>query len=57
MRNRRLLGVRQREGEWPGVSAESVAVLEGRIARTAASRELSLVEQPTYKRRWYRPVE
>ena len=26
-----------------------------RLERTAASRELSLLEQPTHKRRWYRP--
>jgi hypothetical protein len=31
------------------------AVTEARLARTAASRELGLLEQPTYKRRWYRP--
>ncbi len=31
------------------------AIVEDRLARTAASRELGLVEQPTYKRRWYKP--
>ncbi|WP_437960322.1 BREX-2 system adenine-specific DNA-methyltransferase PglX [Sorangium sp. So ce119] len=30
-------------------------IVESRLERTAASRELSLLEQPTYKRRWYRP--
>lgn len=30
-------------------------IVEDRLARTAASRELGLVEQPTYKRRWYKP--
>jgi methylase of polypeptide subunit release factors len=30
-------------------------IVEARLARTAASRELSLLEQPTYKRRWYKP--
>ena len=38
-----------------GLSRAAVAVLEARLARTAASRDLALVEQPTYKRRWYRP--
>lgn len=31
------------------------AVTEARLARTASSRELGLLEQPTHKRRWYRP--
>lgn len=31
------------------------AVIEARLDRTQASRELALLEQPTYKRRWYRP--
>lgn len=31
------------------------AVTEARLARTSSSRELGLLEQPTYKRRWYRP--
>jgi hypothetical protein len=35
--------------------SDAAAILEARLARTAASRDLSLVEQPTYKRRWYRP--
>ena len=30
-------------------------IVEARLARTAASRELALLEQPTYKRRWYKP--
>jgi SAM-dependent methyltransferase len=30
-------------------------IVEARLARTAASRSLALIEQPTYKRRWYRP--
>jgi hypothetical protein len=37
------------------VDADERAVVASRIERTAASRWLSLVEQPTYKRRWYRP--
>jgi hypothetical protein len=31
------------------------AIVEARLERTQASRELALLEQPTYKRRWYRP--
>lgn len=31
------------------------AVTDARLARTTESRELSLLEQPAYKRRWYRP--
>jgi hypothetical protein len=31
------------------------AIIEARLERTQASRELALLEQPTYKRRWYRP--
>jgi hypothetical protein len=31
------------------------AIIAARIERTAASKSLSLIEQPTYKRRWYRP--
>ncbi|MBI4699813.1 MAG: BREX-2 system adenine-specific DNA-methyltransferase PglX [Deltaproteobacteria bacterium] len=31
------------------------AIIASRIERTAASKWLGLVEQPTYKRRWYRP--
>jgi hypothetical protein len=30
-------------------------VVEGRMERTAACRELELLEQPIYKRRWYKP--
>lgn len=30
-------------------------IVAARIERTAASRDLGLVEQPTYKRRWYKP--
>ncbi|SEN18543.1 Eco57I restriction-modification methylase [Stigmatella aurantiaca] len=30
-------------------------VIEARIERIVASRDLALIEQPTYKRRWYRP--
>lgn len=30
-------------------------VIEARIARAAASRELSLIERPAYKRRWHNP--
>jgi len=31
------------------------ALVERRLALTAANRDLALIEQPTYKRRWYRP--
>lgn len=31
------------------------AIVEARLARTEASRELALVEQAPYKRRWYHP--
>jgi hypothetical protein len=31
------------------------AIIASRMERTAESKWLSLVEQPTYKRRWYRP--
>lgn len=31
------------------------AITEARIARTAANRNLQLIEQPQFKRRWYRP--
>lgn len=31
------------------------AIVQARLDRTEASRELSLLEQPTYKRRWYKP--
>lgn len=31
------------------------AIVHARIERTQASRELSLLEQPAYKRRWYKP--
>ena len=30
-------------------------MVQARLERTAQSKELSLLEQPTYKRRWYRP--
>ncbi|QRK05236.1 BREX-2 system adenine-specific DNA-methyltransferase PglX [Archangium violaceum] len=30
-------------------------VIEERLARTAANRKLALIEQPVFKRRWYRP--
>jgi hypothetical protein len=30
-------------------------IVEDRLARTESSRELGLLEQPTYKRRWYQP--
>ena len=30
-------------------------IVEDRLARTESSRELGLLEQPTYKRRWYHP--
>ena len=38
-----------------GMAARYRAIVEERIERIEASKELSLVEQPTYKRRWYRP--
>ena len=31
------------------------AIVQARIERTQASRELSLLERPTYKHRWYKP--
>jgi hypothetical protein len=44
----------ERHGWEPHVTTDDPISL-ARIERTAASRDLSLVEQPTYKRRWYRP--
>jgi hypothetical protein len=37
------------------IPSEERCIIEERMAHTAANRNLSLVEQPTYKRRWYRP--
>ncbi len=31
------------------------AIMSARLERTQANRELALLEQPTYKRRWYKP--
>ncbi|MRG98412.1 BREX-2 system adenine-specific DNA-methyltransferase PglX [Polyangium spumosum] len=50
----------ERHGWQPCTTTDSLdprerALVEARIARTEASRDLALVEQPTYKRRWYRP--
>jgi methylase of polypeptide subunit release factors len=50
----------ERHGWAPATSLDELPdaerrILEARVARTAASRELSLIEQPTYKRRWYNP--
>jgi hypothetical protein len=39
----------------PELTSADLALLSDRLARTAASRDLALIEQPTYKRRWYRP--
>jgi hypothetical protein len=49
-----------RHGWEPHLSLDSLSpkdrrISEARIERTAASRDLALVEQPTYKRRWYMP--
>ncbi|KYG04932.1 hypothetical protein BE21_43850 [Sorangium cellulosum] len=50
----------ERHGWEPHTSLDALPpaerrIVESRLERTAASRELSLLEQPTYKRRWYRP--
>ena len=37
-------------------SREYAELVRARLERTASSRALSLLEQPTHKRRWYRPV-
>lgn len=37
------------------LAPDQQAVVAARLARTDASRELQLLEQPTFKRRWYRP--
>ena len=49
-----------RHGWEPYVSLDSLSpedrrITEARIERTAASRDLALVEQSVYKRRWYMP--
>lgn len=38
-----------------GLDTTTRALFEARLARTAASRDLGLMEDPNYKRRWYRP--
>lgn len=50
----------ERHGWEPYLSLDSLSpedrrISEARIERTAASRDLALIEQPTYKRRWYMP--
>lgn len=51
----------ERHGWEPVTSLDAIAdknqrtLITARIERTAASKWLGLVEQPTYKRRWYRP--
>ncbi|KYF85884.1 hypothetical protein BE20_13440 [Sorangium cellulosum] len=50
----------ERHGWEPHTSLDALPpterhIIESRLERTASSRELSLLEQPTHKRRWYRP--
>ncbi|WAM30041.1 BREX-2 system adenine-specific DNA-methyltransferase PglX [Myxococcus sp. NMCA1] len=51
----------ERHGWQPVGSLDAIAdanerrIIEQRMALTAASRNLGLIEQPTYKRRWHRP--
>ncbi len=51
----------ERHGWTPVTDLDSIedpeerAIIAARIERTAGSKWLSLLEQPTYKRRWYRP--
>jgi hypothetical protein len=51
----------ERHGWEPVMTLDSISnarerrIIAERLNRTAASRNLGLIEQPTYKRRWYRP--